>query len=70
MVCRNLRIVAEKGDQAALADCLKQLLGEDEYRIAAIYDDRRVERYVRANLRKITRMAKANEGFENMLHHQ
>ena len=69
-VCRNLMAVALKGDQAAFAARLKQLLAEDEYRIAAIHDDRRVERYVRANLRKIAKMAKTNEGFGNMLHHQ
>ena len=69
-VCRSLRAVAEKGDQAEFAARLKQLLGQDEYRIAGIHDVRRVERHIRANLRKITKMTKANEGFENLLHHQ
>ncbi|MBC2665310.1 hypothetical protein H7F51_07245 [Novosphingobium flavum] len=69
-VCRGLRTVADKDDQAAFADRLKQLLGQDEYRVTGIYDDRRFERYVRANLRKLTKMTKANEGFENTLRYQ
>lgn len=69
-VCRSLKTVAEKDDQAAFADRLKHLLAQDEYRTAGIYDDRRFERYVRANVRKITKMTKANEGFENTLRYQ
>lgn len=69
-VCRNLKAVADKDDRAAFADRLKQLLGQDEYRVTGIHDDRRFERHVRANLRKITKMTKANEGFENMLRYQ
>ena len=52
-VCRSLKNVAGKDDQAAFADRLKQLLGQDGYRISGIYDDRRFERHVRANLRKL-----------------
>lgn len=69
-VCRNLKAVAGKDDQAAFADRLKQLLGQDDYRITGIHDDRRFERHVRANLRKLARMTKANEGFENTLRYQ
>lgn len=69
-VCRSLKTIADKDDQAAFAARLKQLLGQDEYRITGIYDDRRFERNVRANLRKLTKMAKANEGFENTLRYQ
>ncbi len=69
-VCRSLRRVAGGSEQAVFADHLKRLLAQDEYRITGIYDDRRVERYVRANLRKIAKMTKANEGFENMLRYQ
>lgn len=68
-VCRSMKTVADK-DQATFADRLKQLLGQDEYRVTGIYDDRRFERYVRANLRKLTKMTKANEGFENTLRYQ
>lgn len=69
-VCRNLKAVADKDDRAAFADRIKQLLGQDEYRITGIYDDRRFERYLRANLRKLAKMTKANEGFENTLRYQ
>jgi hypothetical protein len=69
-VCRGLRSVAAKDDQTAFADRLKQLLGQDEYRITGIYDDRRFERYVRANLRKLTKMTQVNVGFENTLRYQ
>ncbi|MDP3550998.1 MAG: hypothetical protein Q8R81_11450 [Novosphingobium sp.] len=69
-VCRGLMAVASKDDQAAFADRLKQLLGQDEYPVTGIYDDRRFERHVRANLRKLTKMTKANEGFENTLRYQ
>lgn len=69
-VCRSLKIVADMDDQAAFASRLKELLGQDEYWISGIYDDRRFERYVRANLRKLAKMTKANEGFENTLRYQ
>ena len=69
-VCRTLKTAAGQDDQAAFADRLKKLLGQDAYRITGIYDDRRFERHVRANLRKLTRMTKANAGFENTLRYQ
>lgn len=69
-VCRTLTPAAGKNDQAAFADRLKALLGQDEYQTTGIYDDRRFERYVRANLRKLTKMTKANAGFENTLRYQ
>lgn len=69
-VCRSLKAVADQDDQVAFADRLKQLLGQDEYQVTGIYDDRRFERCVRANLRKLAKMTKANEGFENTLRFQ
>ena len=69
-VCGSLRTVAAKDDQDAFADRLKQLLDQDEYLVTGIYDDRRFERNVRANLRKLAKMTKANEGFENTLRFQ
>ena len=67
-VCRAVKTAAS--DQGAFADRLKALLAQDEYPVTGIYDDRRFERHVRANLRKLTKMAKANLGFENVLHYQ
>lgn len=57
-------------DQSTFAARVKQLLAQDEYRITGIYDDRRFDRSVRAQLRKIARMTKANEGFANLLRYQ
>ncbi len=67
-VCKTLKTAASH--QAAFADRLKALLGEDDYPVTGVHDDRRFERHVRANLRKLAKMAKANAGFENTLHYQ
>jgi hypothetical protein len=69
-VCRTLTKAGFTGDQAAFASQLKALAAQDEFRVTGIYDDRRFERYVRANLRKIAKMTKTNDGFANMLRYQ
>ncbi len=69
-VCRTLKTAGRVDDRAAFAAQLKDLLAQDEYRITGIYDDRRFDRYVRANLRKIAKMTKANDGFANTLRYQ
>lgn len=69
-VCRVLKSAECTNDQADFATRLKALLGQDEYRITGIYDDRRFERSVRATLRKLARMTKANDGFENRSRYQ
>jgi hypothetical protein len=69
-VCRTLTAAKCSDDRTAFATRLKEVLGLDEYRTTGIYDDRRFERYVRANLRKIARMTKTNEGFENLSRYQ
>ncbi len=69
-VCGALKSAECTNDQAALAARVKELLAQDDYRITGIYDDRRFERHLRANLRKIAKMTKANEGFENRLRYQ
>lgn len=69
-VCRSLETAGCTDSQAAFAEHLKELLGQDEYRITGIHDDRRFERYVRANLKKLTKMTKANDGFANTLRYQ
>jgi len=69
-VCRALRTHAPADDQAAFAAQVKTLLAQDEYRMTGIHDDRRFERHVRAHLRKIAKMTKANEGFANTLRYQ
>jgi hypothetical protein len=69
-VCLTLKAAGHADDQAAFAERIKQLLARDEYRITGIYDDRRYDRYVRANLRKLAKMTKANDGFANTLRYQ
>ena len=69
-VCRTLKGAGRTHDQAAFAEQLKEPLAQDEYRITIIYGDRRFDRNVRANLRKLTRMIKANDGFANTLRYQ
>jgi hypothetical protein len=69
-VCRTLKTAGRTEDQAAFAAHLKDLLAQNEYRITGIHDDRRFERYVGANLRKIAKMTKANDGFANTLRYQ
>jgi len=69
-VCRALKTAGRTDDQAAFAAQIKELVAQDEYRITGIYDDRRFDRYVRAHLRKLARMTKANDGFANRLRYQ
>jgi hypothetical protein len=69
-VCRALKTAGRMDDQAAFAVQIKELIAQEEYRITGIYDDRRFDRYVRANLRKLARMTKANDGFANTLRYQ
>ena len=69
-VCRKLTADACTDDQTAFAMRLKELLGQDEYEITGIYDDRRFDRHARAYLRKLTKMTKANNGFANRLRYQ
>ncbi|TVV76234.1 hypothetical protein [Sphingomonas solaris] len=69
-VCRTLKTTARMDEQSAFAGQIKELLARDEYRATGIHDDVRFDRHVRAALRKIARMAKANDGFANMLRYQ
>lgn len=57
-------------EQALFAARVKQLLAQDEYSITGVYDDQRFERSVRAQLRKIAKMTKVNDGFANRLRFQ
>jgi len=69
-VCRTLKKGGRTDEQAALAAQLKDLIASDDYQITGIHDDRRFDRYVRANLRKLAKMTKANDGFANTLRYQ
>ncbi len=69
-VCRILKAADCVDDQAAFASRLKDLLEQDDYPVTGIYDERRYARYVKTTFRKLIRMTKANQGFENRLRHQ
>ena len=69
-VCQILQTAGRTDEQAAFTAQLKELLAQDEYRVTGIHDDRRFDRYVRASLRKLVRMTKANDGFANTLRYQ
>ncbi len=69
-VCRAVLTDGRSDDRSAFAGQLKALLAQEEYRVTGIYDDRRFDRHVRATLRKLARMTKANDGFANTLRYQ
>lgn len=69
-VCRSLKASTTSNEQAAFGGHLKELLGQEEYHATGIYDDARFQRHVRGLLRKIAKMTKTNEGFENTLRYQ
>jgi hypothetical protein len=69
-VCRELNAADCTNAQAAFARRLKELIGQEDYPVTGIHDDTRFERHVRTQLRKLTRMTKANEGFEKTLRYQ
>ncbi|MEN2787276.1 hypothetical protein ACFOKI_05105 [Sphingomonas qilianensis] len=69
-VCRALQAVDCADTQAALAQRLKELIGQDDYPATGSYDDTRFQRHVRAQLRKLAKMTKANEGFGKTLRYQ
>jgi hypothetical protein len=69
-VCRSLQVGDHADTQAAFAGRIKALLAAEDYPVAGIYDDRRFDRNVRAHLRKLAKMTKANDGFANTLRYQ
>lgn len=68
--CRTLKGADCTNDQPAFAARVKELIGQDEYSVTGLNDEVRFERHVRTYLRKLTKMTKANEGFEKILRHQ
>ena len=69
-VCRALQAGGQAEEPAAFAAHLKALLAQVDYRITGIHDDRRVDRHIRATLRKIGKMTRTNSGFANTLRYQ
>jgi hypothetical protein len=69
-VCSRLMSAACTHDQGMFAQCLKELLRQDEYQVTSVHDDMKFERHVRSHLRRLAKMTKANEGFENTRRYQ
>lgn len=70
MVCTILKSKISRENQKAFAEELATLLDRDEYIWGGVYDDTRFDRHVRSFVKKLARMAKTNDGFENVAHYQ
>lgn len=57
-------------NQASLLAEVQRLLDRDEYIWRGVYNDTRFDRHVRSYAKKLLKMAKTNEGFENTTHYQ
>ncbi|QAY78405.1 hypothetical protein [Sphingosinicella sp. BN140058] len=70
MVCTHVRDERSTGSQAAFMEALRALLDKDDYIWSGVYNDTRFDRHVRTYIRKLIRMAKTNEGFDNLKRYQ
>lgn len=70
MVCTVLMRGDTPNDQRTFTTELKALLDRDDYMWRGVYDDRRFDRHVRAYVRKLSKMAKTNDGFGNLKRYQ
>jgi hypothetical protein len=64
MVCASVKNPSSTDNQGAFLADLKALLDRNDYVWRGVYNDTRFDRHVRAYVRKLTKMAKANAGFE------
>jgi hypothetical protein len=69
-VCRTLLGGGHADDRTAFAAQIKTLLAQEEFWTTGVHDDRRFDRSVRAQLRRIAKMTKTGEGFANTLHYR
>ncbi|MET0271055.1 MAG: hypothetical protein ABW173_11575 [Sphingomonas sp.] len=70
MVCTLLKGEKATRDAETFTGELRALLDRDTYIWRGVYDDTRFDRHVRACIKKLMRMAKANDGFGNTAHYQ
>lgn len=70
MVCAALKGNASIESQKAFGEALRALLDRDDYIWSGVYNDTRFDRHVRTYLRKLIKMTKTNEGFENLKRYQ
>lgn len=70
MVCAALKDTEAADSQHAFAEALKRLLDRDLYIWRGVYDDSRFDRYVRSYIRKLLKMTRDNQGFEQTRRYQ
>lgn len=70
MVCTLMKAKPATNAQAGFMDELRTLLDRDDYVWPGVYNDTRFDRHVRTFIKKLIKMAKANDGFENTTHYQ
>ena len=70
MICSLLKGSDAADTRGTFLDELTALLDRDDYVWRGVYDDTRFDRHVRTYLRKLSKMAKANDGFGNVRRYQ
>lgn len=70
LVCTTLRSGRAASTQTTFVQELRSLQERDQFVWRGVYDDERFDRHVRAYIRKLTKMAKTNEGFANLRRYQ
>jgi hypothetical protein len=70
MVCSLLKRDKTTSGPEAFLEELRVLLDRDDYVWRGVYDDVRFDRHVRSFIKKLIKMAKANDGFANTAHYQ
>lgn len=70
MVCTLVQRKNAPETQESLSGALRLLLDTDDYVWRGVYDDMRFDRHVRAFAKKLVKMVKLNQGFENIAHYQ
>jgi len=70
MVCSAVKSERSSETQAAFVAALETLLDHDDYIWRGVYNDDRFDRHVRTYIKKLIRMAKANEGFDRIARYQ
>lgn len=70
MLCMHLRTGHAADSAATFADALRKMQDREDFVWRGVYDDRRFDRHVRTQIRRLLKMAKTHDGFDNVLHYQ
>jgi len=70
MVCAALKDTEAVHSQGGFTEALKRLLDRDLYIWRGVYDDDRFDRHVRSYIRKLLKMTRDNQGFEQTRRYQ